>query len=126
MVSALVVLGPPKAPNDWHARVDLLSKAFKRHRVPNLQGGSGCYTVQWVARTLLHAQLVSCGATLDTSEAKVEDLPGPDEKGYLTTIAKAFGVRTAAALFKELGHAGPAHLFSMELCLIGGRHGLQV
>ena len=80
--------------NDWHARVDLLSKAFKRHRAPNLQGGSGCYTVQWVARTLLHAQPVSCqGAIVPSKDNLANELPGPDQNDYIDALAKANGLK---------------------------------
>lgn len=60
---ALVLLGPPRTANDWNYKVALMDQV-KRQR-----GGVESYTVQWVVRTLLHAQLVSCGATLDISEA---------------------------------------------------------
>ena len=125
-ISALLVLGPPLTALDWSKRVELAARAFQRHKVPGLQSGAASYTVQWLLRTVLHAQLVSSQATLDVSEALAIELPGPDENGHLARMAEAFDAEMAPALLEKVGYTGPPHLFSMELCLASGRPEIQL
>ena len=119
-VFAAITLGCPSTVQDWQSRLALFSAAFRRHKTTHLTGGPKRYTVLWVVRTFLHAQLTHLGHSLAvTASTLVAELPGPDEERYLRSVERAFDCTSARALFALIGYTGAAHLFCMALCFVG-------
>ena len=62
--------------------------------------------------------MAAAGARLSLgADDLAQDLPGPDESGYLGKVPEICGVTSAKAMLKKMNYKLSPHLFAMTACL---------